>query len=149
MEPQGCQDIYLRLLTKMASRTFLLMSSIFCFLSLKCKRNIIKKENNIWFKRNRLSVDKCPFTKATTPSTSFGRSHACIIRSIHFQPLIIATRINFVNQIKRSVYTHSAPNPLTCSILICFTIVDFPDSPAPWKGKQNGSSLHIRLVILE
>lgn len=29
--------------------------------------------------------------------------------------------------------THSALKPLTCRILICLTIVLFPDSPAPWK----------------
>lgn len=27
--------------------------------------------------------------------------------------------------------TYSGPNPFTCNILICLTIVDFPDSPAP------------------
>lgn len=36
--------------------------------------------------------------------------------------------------------THSALKPLTCRILICFTMVLFPDSPAPSKTDQK----HIR-----
>lgn len=32
--------------------------------------------------------------------------------------------------------THSALKPLTCRILICFTMVLFPDSPAPSKTHQ-------------
>lgn len=35
--------------------------------------------------------------------------------------------------------THSALKPLTCRILICFTMVLFPDSPAPSKIHTNTS----------
>ncbi len=39
------------------------------------------------------------------------------------------------HQYSKQYSTHSALNPLTWRILICFTIVLFPDSPAPRKAK--------------
>lgn len=35
-----------------------------------------------------------------------------------------------------SYHTYSALKPLTCRILICFTMVLFPDSPAPERKKE-------------
>lgn len=34
-------------------------------------------------------------------------------------------------QHREIIVTYSDPNPLTCRILICLTMVDLPDSPAP------------------
>lgn len=37
--------------------------------------------------------------------------------------------------------SYSELNPLTCRILICFTIVLFPDSPAPKRERRKGRTL--------
>lgn len=47
-----------------------------------------------------------------------------------------------VNKMKSIPHgTHSCPKPFTCRILICLTIVDFPDSPAP-RNKQKKKSYY-------
>lgn len=54
----------------------------------------------------------------------------------------LAHRIREQGYNKENYATYSSLNPLTCNILICFTMVLFPDSPAP--ETRTRLSIHVR-----
>ena len=103
----------------MIARTFDLMSATFCSLSLMEKHTHTQT-------RQPLYITTAYLKSKRTASKFKGKTSTT---------QIILTQ---------AAFTHSLEKPSLCRIFICFTTVDFPDSPAP---KINGERSDLKHIL--